>query len=259
MRNILAVAGKELRSYFHSPIAYLVLAVYAVLCGFFFYSFSATYVVQTFRMQAMGGGMGMPNMTINDYVIRPLFQGVLTIVLLLVIPLITMRLYAEEKRSGTIELLLTSPVTDFQIIAGKFLGALMLFGTMVVITFAYVSTLFLYGNPSAKPLIAQAVGLFLFGASLLALGMWISTFTKNQIIAAVVSFAAFLLIYVLNWVTAYSNGAVGKVLSYLALTTHFENFAKGVVDLKDLIYYLSVIALGIFLTARSVEALKGRV
>jgi gliding motility-associated transport system permease protein len=258
MRNILAVAGKELRSYFHSPIAYLVMAVYAVLCGFFFYSFAATYVVQTFRMQAMGG-MGTPDMSINDYVIRPLFQGVLTIVLLLLIPLITMRLYAEEKRSGTIELLLTSPVTDFQIIAGKFLGALMLFGTMIVITFAYVSTLFIYGNPSAKPLIAQALGLFLFGASLLALGMWISTFTKNQIIAAVVSFAAFLMIYVLNWVTAYSSGAVGKVLAYMALTTHFEGFAKGVVDLKDLVYYLSVIALGVFLTARSVEALKGRV
>jgi ABC-2 type transport system permease protein len=258
MRNILAVAGKELRAYFHSPIAYLVMAVYAVLCGFFFYSFAATYVVQTFRMQAMGG-MGMPNMTINDYVIRPLFQGVLSIVLLLVIPLITMRLYAEEKRSGTIELLMTSPITDFQIIAGKFLGALMLFGTMIVITFAYVSTLFIYGNPSAKPLIAQAVGLFLFGASLLALGMWISTFTKNQIIAAVVSFAAFLLIYVLNWVTAYSSGTVSKVLSYMALTTHFDGFAKGVVDLKDLVYYVSVIALGVFLTARSVEALKGRV
>src|SRR5579884_3202654 len=217
MRNILAVAGKEIRAYFHSPIAYLVMAVYAVLCGFFFYSFTATYVVQTFRMQAMGG-MGMPNMTINDYVIRPLFEGVLTIVLLLLIPLITMRLYAEEKRSGTIELLLTSPVTDFQIIAGKFLGAL-----------------------------------------LLLLGMWISTFTRNQIIAAVVSFAAFLLIYVLDWVTAYSNGPVSSVLSYMSLTTHFDAFAKGVVDLKDLVYYLSVIVLGIFLTSRSVEALKGRV
>ena len=258
MRNILAVAGKEIRAYFHSPIAYLVMAVYAVLCGFFFYSFTATYVVQTFRMQAMGG-MGMPNMTINDYVIRPLFEGVLTIVLLLLIPLITMRLYAEEKRSGTIELLLTSPVTDFQIIAGKFLGALLLFGTMIVITFGFIGTLFLYGNPSAKPLIAQAVGLFLFGASLLALGMWISTFTKNQIIAAVVSFAAFLLIYVLDWVTAYSNGPVSSVLSYMSLTTHFDAFAKGVVDLKDLVYYLSVIVLGIFLTSRSVEALKGRV
>ncbi len=257
MRNILAIAGKELRSYFHSPIAYLVTAVYAVLCGFFFYSFTATYVVQTFRLQAMGG-MGAPPMTLNDYVIRPLFEGVLSVVLLLLIPLITMRLYAEEKRSGTIELLLTSPVTDFQIILGKFLGALLLYATMVVITFAYLSALFIYGNPNAKPLLAQALGLFLFGGALLALGMWISTFTKNQIIAAVVSFAAFLLLYVFDWVTAYSSGTLGKVFSYLSFTTHFDTFAKGVIDLRDLVYYLSVIVLGIFLTARSVEALKGR-
>ncbi|HVA01590.1 MAG TPA: ABC transporter permease subunit [Terriglobia bacterium] len=257
MRNILAIAGKELRSYFHSPIAYLVTAVYAVLCGFFFYSFTATYVVQTFRMQAMGG-MGAPPMTLNDYVIRPLFEGVLSVVLLLLIPLITMRLYAEEKRSGTIELLLTSPLTDLQIILGKFLGALLLYTTMVVITFAYLSALFIYGNPDAKPLLAQALGLFLFGSALLALGMWISTFTKNQIIAAVVSFAVFLLLYVFDWVTAYSSGMMGKVFSYLAFTTHFDSFAKGVIDLRDLVYYSSVIVLGIFLTARSVQALKGR-
>ena len=257
MRNILAIAGKEIRAYFHSPIAYLVTAVYAVLCGFFFYSFTATYVVRAFRLQAMGG-MGAPPMSLNDYVIRPLFEGVLSVVLLLLIPLVTMRLYAEEKRSGTIELLLTSPLTDFQIILGKFLGALLLYSTMVVITFAYLSALFVYGNPDAKPLLAQALGLFLFGSALLALGMWISTFTKNQIIAAVVSFAVFLLFYVFDWVTAYSTGTLGKVFSYMAFTTHFDSFAKGVIDLKDLVYYLSVIVLGIFLTARSVEALKGR-
>ncbi|MEJ2007485.1 MAG: ABC transporter permease subunit [Acidobacteriota bacterium] len=257
MRNILAIAGKELRSYFHSPIAYLVMAVYAVLCGYTFSSFTKMYMFQTLRMQAMGG-MGVPNMTINEYVIRPLFEGVLAIVLLLLIPMITMRLYAEEKRSGTIELLLTSPITDLQIILGKFLGALTLYSTLIVITFAYLSVLFIYGNPFAKPLIAQALGLLLFGGALLALGMWISTFTKNQIIAGVVSFAVFLMLYILNWVTAYSHGAVSAVLSYLSLTTHFDAFAKGVVDLKDLVYYLSVIVLGIFLTARSVEALKGR-
>lgn len=258
MRNILAIAGKELRSYFHSPIAYLVMAVYSVLCGFFFYSFTATYVMQSLRMQAMGG-MGAPHMTLNEYVVRPLFEGVLSVVLLLLIPLITMRLYAEEKRSGTIELLLTSPVTDFEIILGKFLGALLLYATLVVITFAYVSTLFIYGNPNGKPLLAAALGLFLFGGALLALGMWISTFTKNQIVAAVVSFAVFLLFYVFDWVTAYSSGTLGKVFSYLAFTTHFDTFAKGVIDLRDVVYYVSVIVLGVFLTARSVEALKGRV
>lgn len=257
MRNILAVAGKELRSYFHSPIAYLVMTVYAALCGFFFYSFTATYVVQSFRTQAMGG-MGAPPMSLNEYIIRPLLEGILTVVLLLLLPLITMRLYAEEKKAGTMELLLTSPLTDLEIILGKFLGALGLFAVLMVLTFLYFGVLFIFGNPNAKPLLAHALGLLLFGGALLSLGMWISTFTRNQIIAAVVAFALFLLLYVLDWGTAYSSGQVQRVLSYMALTTHFDNFAKGVIDLSDVVYYLSVVVLGIFLTARSVDALKGR-
>jgi ABC-2 type transport system permease protein len=256
MRNILAVAGKELRAYFHSPIAYLVMALFAVLCGFFFYNYTAAFVVQTFRMMATGQ-MG-PNISINEYIIRPLFEGVLTVVLLLLIPLVTMRLFAEEKRSGTIELLLTSPLTDLQIILGKFLGAMALYAVLVLLSFLYIGLLFLYGNPNAKPLLAHALGLFLFGGALLSLGMWISTFTKNQIIAGVVAFALFLLLYVFDWVNAYSTSTAGRVMSYMALTTHFDNFAKGVIDSSDVVYYLSVIVVGIFLTARSVEALKGK-
>lgn len=164
MRNVFAVAGKELRAYFHSPIAYLVMTVYAGLCGFFFYSFTATYVMQSFRMQAMGG-MGAPPMSLNEYIIRPLLAGVLTVVLLLLVPLITMRLYAEEKRSGTIELLLTSPLTDLQIILGKFLGALALYAVLIAVTFFYIGILFVYGNPNAKPLLAQVLGLLLYGKS----------------------------------------------------------------------------------------------
>jgi ABC-2 type transport system permease protein len=257
MRNILAVAGKELRAYFHSPIAYLVLTVYAAICGFVFYSSTAFFVVQTFRMQAMGG-MGAPPMSLNENIIRPILGGVMTVVLLFLIPLISMRLYAEEKRSGTIELLLTSPLTDLQIILGKFLGALFLFVILEALTFLYFGVLFIYGNPNAKPLLANALGFLLFGAALLALGMWISTFTKNQIIAGAVGLAAFLLLYLLDWATAYSSGTVSQVMSYLSLTTHFDNFSKGVIQLNDVVYYASVIFLGIFLTARSVEALKGR-
>jgi ABC-2 type transport system permease protein len=256
MRNILAVAGKELRAYFHSPIAYLVMALFAVLCGFFFYNYTAAFVVQTFRMMATG--QMAPNVSINEYIIRPLFEGVLTVVLLLLIPLVTMRLFAEEKRSGTIELLLTSPLTDLQIILGKFLGALALYTVLMLLGFLYIGLLFLYGNPSAKPLLGDALGLFLFGGALLSLGMWISTFTRNQIIAGVVAFALFLLLYVFDWVNAYSSSTAGRVMSYMALTTHFDNFAKGVIDSSDVVYYLSVIVMGIFLTARSVEALKGK-
>lgn len=257
MRNIMAIAGKELQAYFHSPIAYLVMTVYTVLCGFVFYSSTAFFLRQSQFME-MQGGMGAPPMSLNEYVIRPILGGVLTVVLLFLIPLMTMRLYAEEKRSGTIELLLTSPLTDMQIILGKFLGSMTLFVILEVLTFAYFSVLFMYGNPNAKPLIANALGFLLYGAGLMALGMWISTFTKNQIIAGAVGLAAFLLLYLLDWVSAYSQSVVGQVTSYIALTTHFDNFSKGVIQLSDVVYYLSVVILGIFLTARSVEALKGR-
>ena len=128
----------------------------------------------------------------------------------------------------------------------------------MVITFLYISLLFFYGNPNARPLLANVAGLLLYGGALLALGMWFSTFTKNQIVAGSVGLAVFLLLYVLDWVTEYSSGRVGKVLSYMALTTHFDNFAKGVVDLSDVTYYVSVITLGVFLTGRSMEALKGK-
>jgi ABC-2 type transport system permease protein len=256
MRNVFAVAGKELRAYFHSPIAYLVMTVYAVICGYVFYSSTAFFVIQTFRMEM--GGMGAPPMSLNENIIRPILAGVMTVVLLFLIPLITMRLYAEEKRSGTIELLLTSPLTDLEIILGKFLGALALFAVLEAITFAYFAVLFIYGNPNAKPLLAAALGFLLYGAALLALGMWFSTFTKNQIIAGAVALAAFLLLFLLDWVTAYASGPVARLTSYLALTTHFDNFSKGVINLSDLVYYLSVVIFGIFMTARSVEALKGR-
>jgi ABC-2 type transport system permease protein len=257
MRNVFAVAGKELRAYFHSPIAYHVMTFYALICGYVFYSSTAFFMVQTFRMEAMGG-MGAPPMSLNENIIRPILAGVMTVVLLFLIPLITMRLYAEEKRSGTIELLLTSPLTDFEIILGKFLGALILFALLEAITFSYFAVLFIYGNPNAKPLFACALGFLLYAAALLALGMWFSTFTKDQITAGAVAMDVFLLLFLLDWVTAYSSGPVGRLMSFLALATHFDNFSKGVINLGDLVYYLSVVAFGIFMTARSVEALKVR-
>lgn len=257
MRNVLAVAGKELRAYFHSPIAYIVMTAYTILCGYTFFSRAALFISYGMRM-AMMGGMGGPPLSLNEIVIRDYLEGVLTVVLLFLIPLITMRLYAEEKRSGTIELLLTSPLTDFEIILGKFLGSLALYAALILITFMYIGVLFLYGNPNGKPLVANVLGLSLYGAALLALGMWISTFTKNQIVAGVVGMVVFLLLYILHWGEEVAGRTVGPVLSYAALSTHLDNFAKGVIDLGDVIFFLSLIALGLFLTARSVEALKGR-
>ena len=202
--------------------------------------------------------MGAPPMSLNENIIRPILAGVMTVVLLFLIPLITMRLYAEEKRSGTIELLLTSPLTDMQIIMGKFLGVTGPVRRAGSITFLYFAVLFIYGNPNAKPLIAGALGFLLYGAALLALGMWFSTFTKNQIIAGAVGLGGFPSALSARLGHGVFTGPVGRVMAYLALTTHFDNFSKGVINLGDFVYYFSVIVFGIFMTARSVEALKGR-
>lgn len=257
MRNILAIAGKELRAYFYSPIAYLVITAYALACWFSFYSYTALYLRESFRMGAMGG-LGAPPMSLNEYIVRPMLEGFLMVVLLFLLPFVTMRLYAEEKRAGTIELLLTSPLTDLQIILGKFLGAWALFGALMAVTFSYIAVLFVYGNPDLKPLLASALGIILYGGALLAIGMWISTFTKNQIIAGAVTMMALLFLWVLAWVQDYASGPVGQFIASLSFSTHLDNFAKGVIDLGDLVYYLSMILLGMFFTARSVEALKGR-
>jgi ABC-2 type transport system permease protein len=256
MRNVMAIAGKELRAYFHSPIAYLVMTVWSLLCGYLFYVYTQAYAAASIRREMSGASVPFP--TINEFIIRSMLQGFLMVVLLFLIPLITMRLYSEEKKSGTIELLLTSPVSDLQIILGKYVGALALYATLIALVFLYFGLLFIYGNPDAKPLLANVLGLFLYGGALLALGMWISTFTKNQIIAGVVAMVLFIILFVLNWPSQITFNSFTQVLSYLSLGSHLDNFAKGVIDLPDVVYYLSAIVLGLFLTARSVDALKGR-
>jgi ABC-2 type transport system permease protein len=255
MTNVWIIARKELKSYFSSPIAYIILAIFAVIFGYFFYSATAVFV--QYSMQAMMQRGMAPPMNVNDFVIRPMLSNVSVIVLFLM-PMITMRLFAEEKRSGTIELLLTSPVRDIEIILGKWLAALLLYLCLLGITAINMVFLFIHGQPDWRALLVGYLGLLLMGASFLGLGAFISTLTRNQIVAASLTFGVLLMLWVLDWVSAYSTGTTGKVIAYLSLTPHFEAFAKGVIELKDAIYYLSVIFLGLFLTARSMESLRWR-
>ncbi len=258
MRNVLAIAGKELRAYFHSPIGYVVLAIWATIVGPAFYVHLMAYMAEIFRMQMMGG-MGAPPISLNEVIIRPLLNGfVIILVLLIVIPVISMRLFAEERRGGTMELLLTSPLTDLEIIVGKYLGALALYVALALLTLAYIGLLFVYGNPDAKPVIANALGLLFAGASLLAIGMWISTLSRNQIIACFATMGLFVILIILGWVGDLATGPVGSAVGNLSFTRHMDNFAKGVIDTGDALYFFSAIFLGIFLTARSVDALKGK-
>jgi ABC-2 type transport system permease protein len=248
MNNILAIAGKEMRSYFSTPVAYIVIGFFALLFGYFFYA-----MLIIFNQQSQIGGLeGGGPADINQQLIRPLFLNA-SVIMLFVLPLITMRTYSEEKRSGTIELLLTSPLTDFEIIMGKFLGAMALYGSMLAITLIHMVLIFSYGNPEWRVVVTGYIGLLLMGGCFISVGLLISSLTKNQIVAGMVTFAVFLMLWVINWIASFTGPTAQSVLNYLSITEHFDDFTKGIVDTKHLVYYFSVITFGLFLTARAVD------
>ena len=254
MRNAWIIFCKELRSYFVSSVAYPLATMFALVFGFFFWDFLGYFVIAGVEMQMRGQ---MFPMNLNEQVIRPLLSNV-SVIGLFFIPMISMRLFAEEKRTGTIELLATSPLRDLEIIAGKWLAAMALYACLLLFTALNFAFLFKYGNPDWKPLAIGYLGLFLQAGALLAIGTFISTLTKNQIVAGAATFGVCLLLWVLEWAGGYETATWARVLSYMSVVTHFETFARGVIDSKDAIFYLTVIFLGLFFTARSMESLRWR-
>ena len=253
MRNTVAIAQRELNAYFSSPIAYVLIGFFALLFGWFFY-----VPLAYFEQQSMQMGMNPTQaLNINQMLINPTFMNT-TVIFLFLFPLITMRTYSEEKRSGTIELLLTSPITDVQIILGKFFGALLLYCAMLAVTLIHMAILFIFGDPEWKPIATGYLGLLLMGGCFLSLGLFISSLTKNQIVAAMATFAVFLMLWVISWISTFVGPTTQTVLQYLSLTEHFDDFAKGIIDTKHVIYYLSFMAFGLFLTAKSVDSERWR-
>jgi ABC-2 type transport system permease protein len=246
---------KELNSYFVSPIAYFLLTMFAVVSAFFFWIYLRGFVEYGMAMQMRGQAMPM---NLNEQVIRPLL-GTEGVIGLFLIPLITMRLFAEEKRSGTIELLATSPIRDWEVILGKWLAALTLYACMLLLNALNFGFLFKYGNPDWKPLAIGYLGLLLQAGALLAIGTFISSLTKNQIIAGAVTFGICLVLWIISSVGEFETATWAQVLSYMSVLTHYEeSFAKGVLDVKDAVFYLTVTFLGLFFTARSMESLRWR-
>ena len=254
MNNVLAIARKELNSYFASPIAYVVIGAFALIFGLFYVSLLNWFVQQGMQMGQMG--MGGP-VNVNQQMIRLLLQNT-AVVILFVLPMVTMRCYAEEKRGGTMELLLTSPVTDFEILMGKFLGALALYACMLAVTFVHLAILFRYGNPDWRPIAAGYLGLLLLGGSFISVGLLMSSLTRNQIVAGMVTFGLVLLLWIVDWIGSFAGPRVEAVVSYLSITGHLDDFAKGVIDTKHVVYYLSFITFGLFLTAKSVDSERWR-
>jgi ABC-2 type transport system permease protein len=254
VRNIWTICRRELYAYFVSPIAWVLLGIFAVLCGYI--TTSQAQNLARASIEAQMQGQSFP-MNINQYGIAPVLSTVAVIAVFL-IPLISMRLFAEEKRQGTIELLVTSPIHDLEIILGKWLAALLMYATLLAVLLIDLSFFFFYGNPNWKPLLSGMLGLLLQGACLLALGAFISSLTKNQIVAGSVGFGAALLLWLLSWATAYGSSDTVQVLNYISIVSHLDTFTRGVIDSKDIVYYCSMIFLGLFLTSRSLESIRWR-
>jgi gliding motility-associated transport system permease protein len=253
MTNILAIVRKEWKGYFASPIGYVVIGMYAIVFGYFYTVGLSWFIRQSMQGPQMGGGP----MNVNQQMIRYVFLNS-TVIFLFVVPLITMRSYAEEKRSGTIELLMTSPVTDFQIVMGKFLGAMSLYVAMLALTLVHMAVLFVYGNPEWKPIVSGYLGLLLLGGCFVSVGLFFSSLTKNQIVAGMFTFAVLLLLWVIDWVGSFTGPTVERITSYLSLTGHVEDFLRGIVDSQHIVYYLSFITFGLFLTAKAVDSERWR-
>src|SRR5262249_43150587 len=246
-----AIFRKELRVYFSSPIAYAVLTIFSLITGWFFYNVFGFYVLAS--MQAAMNPMMARDLSVVEGVLRPLFQNV-SVIMLLMMPILTMRLFSEEKKSGTIELLLTYPVRDGEVLLGKYLAALAVFAAMLVLTLAYPLIMAWVTPLEWGPLATGYLGLLLQGAAFIAIGILISSLTENQIVAAVATFGTLLIFWVIAWASDSAGGTLGRVLSHLSLTEHFDSFSKGVIDTKDLIYYANLTILALFLTLRSLDS-----
>lgn len=248
-KNIFAIAGKEMRGYFASPIGWIVLGLFAFIFGGFFVNYLSYFA--RMGMQAQFGG-APPQTNVNSMMIRPLFSNI-SVIILFMIPMMTMRAYSEEKRSGTIELLLTSPVTDLEITIGKFLGAVGMLASLLAVTALYMSVVFIWGEPEWKPVFIGYLGLLLLGASFVSIGLFISSLTKNQMVAGAGTFVVLLTLWIISWFSESAGPMAGGILNYLSVTEHLDDFAKGIIDTKHLIFYGSFITFGLFMTLRALD------
>ncbi len=256
MRNIWTIIGKELRSYFVSPVAYVVLTGFLLLGGWFFFNLLSRFNLLLSLYTEFQAGAAL-QLNLNDFVIAPLMNN-LSIILVILIPMITMRTFAEEKKGGTYELLLTSPLRTTEIVLGKFLASFVFICLMIGLTTIYPILLVVFGNPEVWVMAAGYLGLLLMATSFVAVGLFTSSVTENQIIAAVSGLVVMLLLYIIGWPAQSAGEVLGPILIYLSITDHFAELVKGIVDTRALVYFASLIGLSLFLTMRSVESLRWR-
>jgi len=259
MKKTFAIFNKELKSFFYSPMAYVVIAVFTALTGVFFYLYLSNFVETAFRADMMAQQYRqMPQkMNVNLMLIRPYFWNI-ALITLFTLPAITMRLFSEEKKQGTVELLYTTPISSLQIVLGKFMAGLAFFAVLLIPTILFQSLLFGYGNPEVLPVVSGYIGLLFLGSAFISMGLFISTTTENQIIAAIGGFALSLFLWVVGWGASYAGPTLAPFLEYISIINHFEDFAQGVIDSSHVAYYVLFSFVGIYLSLKSIESIKWR-
>ena len=253
MSRTSAIYGRELRYFFQSVTAYVVISIFLVISGYFFFSIFRYYNLMS--LQSMQSGFAPGGLNLIDGVMRPLL-GNISIIILLFLPLLTMRLMAEEKKQGTFELLSSFPVSDASLVSGKFLATLTVYSVMTACTLLYPGMLIFYAEPEIVPIITGYLGLLLMGATFIAMGIFFSSVTDNQIIAGVATFGASLFFLVIGWGAPFVGPKFAEVLAQVSILYHFESFSKGVIETSDLTYYIFLTVFFLFLTVRSLESAR---
>ncbi|HEY4719436.1 MAG TPA: ABC transporter permease subunit [Candidatus Methylomirabilis sp.] len=246
----LAIFKKEMRAYFASPIAYAVFSIFVAIGGFFFYVILINFSFFSFQA-SMNPGL-TSGLNVTDGILHPFF-GNISVLVLFLMPLLTMRLFAEERRHGTLELLLTYPLRDGEILLGKFMAATTLYTVLLSTTTLYLLLLALWSEPELYPIVTGYLGLLLLGMAFLSLGLLFSSLTENQIVAAAFAFAASLLLWIIRWAASLAEGDWAVLLRHLSIVEHFTSFARGVLELKDVAYFVCMTSFFLFATLKSLE------
>jgi len=259
MRNIFVIAERELKTYFISPVAYVVLTIFIFLSGLFF-SFYLSGMVESVSIRAAQSaqtGQAPEPIDMPGLIAQQFFNWT-SFIMLFILPMITMALFSEEKKRGTMELLLTAPITDAEVVLGKFLAAGLFYVVLLSTTLVEVAVLFVYGNPAYGPILSAYLGVLLYGLAVLAIGMFISTLTENQIVAAILSFGAILMLWLIDVFSRNAGPGLKEALSYLSILEHLSDFLVGVVSTSHIVFYMSLTLVGLFLTYRSLDSLRWR-
>jgi ABC-2 type transport system permease protein len=250
-----AICQRELSYFYNSITAYVVTMVFVFLAGYFFYNLLAFFNLSSFQSAQnplAGGGLSL-----TESVLQPLFAN-LSVVLLLIAPMLTMRLLSEERRLGTAELLFTYPISDWDAILGKFLATVIVFAAMLALTLVLPLVLSGFAAPEGGPIATGYAGLLLLGMAYISVGVFFSSLSENQLVAGVLSFGFSLLVLIIGWLMPFVSAGPARVLSEISMLEHFDSFSRGIVDTNDIVYYVNFSVFFLFLCSRVLESNRWR-